>query len=313
VVGFLKFRGRRRDRVILASGPVLGAAVGSITNLITSAWNWWLFVALVLAISLAAAGAAVTAGPQTDGTLASERRRGPAERISTLPARAGIFVGRDRELDRFLERLKPGPERGGRSTIFIITDGPGSGKTALAIQAAHQLSNRYPDGQLFLAFRSYSGEASSLNARDALVDLLAAISPGTPLGALDTDQLSARWRSETNGRRILLVLDDVESLGQIAPLLPNSSDCAVIITSRLMIPGVDADAHIELGGLAADEVALMIREITLRASQVVEETLIWSLAQVYTLPLSVRHVADQLVAGSVTGVPRSLDVLDHDS
>jgi hypothetical protein len=252
-VSFIKLHGRRRDVVILASGPVLGAAVGAITNLITSAWHWWLFVALILAISLAAAGAAVTASPRTDGPLALERRHSPAEPISTLPARAAIFVGRDRELD----------------------------------------------ARLYLGFRSHSGEASSLNAYDALADVLAAISPGTSLGTLDTDQLTARWRSETSGRRMLLLLDDVANLAQAAPLLPNSSDCAVIITSRLMIPGLDADVHIELGGLAADDAAMMIREITLRASQVVEETLIRSLAQVYTLPLSVRHVADQLVTGSV--------------
>jgi hypothetical protein len=165
----------RRDRIILASGPVLGAAVGAITNLITSAWNWWLFVALVLAISLAAAGAAVTASPRTGGPPALERRRSPAEPVSTLPARARIFVGRDRELDRFSEWLKPGPEHAGRPTIFLITDGPGSGKTALATQAAHQLSHQYPDVRLYLAFRSYSGEASSLNAHDALVDVLAAV------------------------------------------------------------------------------------------------------------------------------------------
>ena len=298
-MSLIKLHGRRRDGIILASGPVLGAAVGAITNLITSAWNWWLFVALVLAISLAAVGAAVTASPQTDGPLALEHRRSPAEPISTLPARAGIFVGRVRELDRFSARLKPGPERAGRPTIFLITDGPGSGKTALATQAAHQLSHQYPDARLYLAFRSYSGEASSLNAHDALIDVLAAISPGTLLGALDTGQLTARWRSETSGRRMLLVLDDVENLAQVAPLLPNSSDCAVIVTSRLMIPGLDADVHIELGELAADDAAMMIREITLRASQAVEDTLIRSLAQVYTLPLSVRHVADQLVAGSV--------------
>jgi tetratricopeptide (TPR) repeat protein len=298
-VDLIRLYERRQDRIILASGPVLGAAVGAITNVITSGWNWWLFVALVLAISLAAAGAAVSTSPRADDPPPSEHRRSPTESISTLPVRAGIFVGRDRELSRFSEQLILASERTGRPIVFLITDGPGSGKTALATQAAHQLSPRYPDARLYLGFRSYSGEASSLSARDALVDALAAISPGTPLGALDTDQLTARWRSETSGRRMLLVLDDVASLAQAAPMLPNSSDCVVIVTSRLMIPGLDADVHIELGGLAADDAARMIRQITQRASQVVDDTLIKSLAQVYTMPLSVRHVADQLVTGSV--------------
>ncbi|NEA37661.1 hypothetical protein G3I17_39440, partial [Streptomyces sp. SID13031] len=44
--------GRRREMAVLASGPVLGAPVGVVTNIITSTWNWWLFSSLLVLITL---------------------------------------------------------------------------------------------------------------------------------------------------------------------------------------------------------------------------------------------------------------------
>jgi hypothetical protein len=49
----------RHRRVVLAAGPVVGAAVGVITNIVTSQWNWWLFLGLLTAVSIAAGLAAV--------------------------------------------------------------------------------------------------------------------------------------------------------------------------------------------------------------------------------------------------------------
>jgi tetratricopeptide (TPR) repeat protein len=301
-------RERRRDKVILSLGPILGAAVGAITNLITSAWSWWLFLALILLVSLAAAATVAASAPRRN-SLGVSGKVSPARQISTLPARTAVFVNRSRELGRFAT-FESSAATAGRPVVYMITGRPGSGKTALATQAAHRLAEHYPDAQLFFGFHSHSGTASRLGAHDVLIDALAVLSPEPVHRSLNMHQLSALWRSDTNGRRMLLVFDDVADLAQAAPLLPNSSGCVVIITGRQMVPGIDPDVHIDLGDLSNADAMAMIREITLRSSQVVDDAVIDSLARVYTLPLSVRHVADRLVSGSIDRI-RGL-MTDHE-
>ena len=146
-------RRRHWGHVILALGPVLGAAVGAVTNIITSSWNWWLFLALIALISLTAAIAVVTSSHHQDnpGKTSDRKNNRP---ICTLPPGSAVFVGRQLELQRLSERIDP-PQS--RPIIHMIVGSPGSGKTELAVQAAHRMANRYPDAQLFLGFRSSSG------------------------------------------------------------------------------------------------------------------------------------------------------------
>jgi tetratricopeptide (TPR) repeat protein len=302
---------RRRDIIILSSGPILGAAVGAVTNLITSAWSWWLFLGLVLLVTLAAAATVVTSAPRRSSPANSGNLSSLARRVSTLPARTAVFVDRGRELDRFSGQIKQSTGSVGRPVIYMITGRPGSGKTALATQAAHRIADHYPDAQLFFSFHSHSGEASRLDAHDILINALTVLAPDSLHRVLGMDQLSARWRSDTSGKRMLVVLDDVADLTQATPLLPNSSGCVVIVTGREMIPGIDPDVHIDLGGLSADDAMKMIKEITLRASQVVDDAVLRSLARVYTLPLSIRHVADRLVSGPADRI--RVPVSDHEA
>jgi tetratricopeptide (TPR) repeat protein len=160
---------------------------------------------------------------------------------------------------------------------------------------------------LFFSFRSHSGAASRLDASDVLIDALAAISPGPAHGNLGADQLSVHWRTDTSGRRILVVLDDIVDAAQVSSLMPNSHDCTVIITSRQIVPGIDPDVHVELGGLSTEEAQAMITGITRRVSLLVDDSVIRSLARVYRLPLSLRHIADQLVSGPESGMNIPVD------
>jgi tetratricopeptide (TPR) repeat protein len=283
-------RHRRRECLILASGPVLGTGAGAITNLITSNWNWWLFGSLVVLVSMAAAGA--TRLPLGDGGDAEPTPDVP-EPICTLPAASSVFSGRSEQL-----RLLAAPigTSGNRAVICLITGNPGSGKTELAVQAAHQLTAAYPDGQLFLDFRSHAGEAARLDIQDILVNALLAVGPVTEQNTLDVDRLASSWRAATRGKRLLLVLDDFVEASDLLRLLPASARCLVIATSRQFVTGVDPDLHLRIGGLTASEAEQMITEIIRRASRPVDGETIRSLASIYRLPLTVRHAADQLVS-----------------
>ncbi|MDG5801265.1 tetratricopeptide repeat protein [Streptomyces ossamyceticus] len=294
---------RRRDIAILASGPVLGAGVGAVTNVITSDWNWWLFVALVVLVSFCAAGATYMPGQRDEPIPAVA----PTSAVSTLPPASPVFAGRRRELERIVSH--PG-HQDHRAVLFLITGEPGVGKTELAVQAAHRLAGHFPDAQLFLAYRSHRGESGRLDVRDVLLDALGTFAPGTSQIALDTDRLASSWRAATTGRRILMVLDDVVTNEQVMRLLPNSRHCLVISTSRRLLAGIDPDLHLSPGELTREEAEHMIREIVRRASHELGDATIRELAAIYRLPLTVRHAVDQLVSG--TG-PEAIRMSDHGS
>ncbi|NEA54594.1 ATP-binding protein [Streptomyces sp. SID13666] len=285
--------GRRREMAVLASGPVLGAAVGVVTNIITSTWNWWLFSSLLVLITLAAVGAALV--PGSDRTPVSTDDDPPPHRVrvNTLPPEAAVFSGRQEELRRLVEST---PElSASRPFVCSITGPSGSGKTALAVQAAHRLVARYPDGQLFLRYRRHSEPAGRLSAQDVLASALTTIGAPAPQTRFGVDDMSGQWRSAVGNGRFLIVLDDITRAEQVRPILPNSRHAMVIVTSRRVVAGIDPDLHLEVGGLTRDEACSVITAVLTRASHDIDTSVISALAEIYRLPLTVRHVADRLI------------------
>lgn len=285
--------GRRREAVVLASGPVLGAAVGAVTNIITATWSWWLFSSLLVLITLAAAGAALASGPERTGIPPGDDPP-PRPRVNTLPPAAAVFFGREDELRR-LAQAEP-PAAASRPFVCAITGRSGAGKTELAVQAAHRLAARYPDAQLFLTYRSHAGPAGRLGAQDVLAQALTAVGASAASARVEVDALSSQWRSTVDDGRFLLVLDDVTHADQVRPLLPNSRRAMVIVTSRRVVAGVDADLHIDVGGISGDEAYAVITAILARASCPVDGPAVRTMAELYRLPLTVRHVADRLIS-----------------
>jgi len=289
---------RRWDGAIIALGPVLGAAIGALTNVITSSWNWWLFLTLLVLISLTSVAAVLTSSRHRRGHKEITSRASNGS-ISTLPPRSAIFVGRKTALQALSKRINQ-PQ--GRPVVHMITGSPGSGKTELALQAGYRLQGRYPDGQLFIGLRSHSGRGGRLDVQDSLINAISAFSPDSAHNKLDVDQLSARWRSDTSGKRVLIVLDDASEASQVWPLMPNSSQSLVIITTRKLISGIDPDSLIELETLSIDEARQMITEIAQRASQAPDPSVMLLVAQAREMPLTLRHIADQLVANFEGGL-----------
>ena len=91
----------------------------------------------------------------------------PAQVPRQLPAPPQLFTGRTIELAE-LDKIHDA------STVVITAiDGmAGVGKTALAVQAAHQMVERYPDGQLFIDLHGYTEGVAPVEPGAALDWLL---------------------------------------------------------------------------------------------------------------------------------------------
>jgi DNA-binding SARP family transcriptional activator/tetratricopeptide (TPR) repeat protein len=182
---------------------------------------------------LIAATAAETAADVN--ALTGPRRPLPAQ----LPHPIPDFTGRQAELDRLDDLL--GRDGGGAGTSVVITTIAGTagvGKTALAIHWAHRISERFPDGQLYVNLRGFDPTASAMKPGEAIRGFLDAFGVIPQQLPTSLEAQAALYRSLLAGRRVLVVLDNAADEDQVRPLLPGSPGCLVIVTSRNEMSGL---------------------------------------------------------------------------
>jgi tetratricopeptide (TPR) repeat protein len=158
-----------------------------------------------------------------------------------LPAGTGLFTGRASELKALLalaERARIGGEPG--TVVISAIDGMGGvGKTALAVHAAHRLSEHFPDGQLFLDLNGYAADVPPREPADALAALLSGLGVSAQAIPADTDARAALYRERLSGTRTLILLDNAANEAQVQPLLPAAETCLVLVTSRRRLKSLD--------------------------------------------------------------------------
>ncbi|MEU6861201.1 BTAD domain-containing putative transcriptional regulator [Glycomyces sp. NPDC046736] len=181
-----------------------------------------------------------------------------------LPADVAGFTGRVSEL-RELEAARLGDEAEGipPSPIVVISGMAGVGKTASAIHWGREIAADYPGGQLFLDLRGYSG-TPTLRPIEALAAMLRSLGLADDQVPADTDQAAARLRTETAGRRMLVLLDNARSAEQVAPLLPGGPGSLVIVTSRNRLGDLLArhgGVHLALAPLATEEAISLLKSL----------------------------------------------------
>lgn len=168
--------------------------------------------------------------------LRQELSRDRALRPAQLPPGLASFAGRERVLAR-LDSVVDDPRP---AMILAITGTAGVGKTALAVHWAHRVSARFPDGQLHVDLRGFHPTAAAMSPGEALRGFLGALGVApTQIPAAPAEQASL-YRSRLAGRRVLVVLDNARSADQVRPLLPGSSGCLALVTSRDQLTGLVA-------------------------------------------------------------------------
>ncbi|GAA4447079.1 hypothetical protein GCM10023148_53480 [Actinokineospora soli] len=120
----------------------------------------------------------------------------------------------------------------GEQRAVWVTGPPGVGKTGLAVEAAHRMRDRFPDGQLLVRLNGYAPNAPATTVSDALTQLLRELGvPPEQIPATDAHK-AALYQAELYGTKRLVVLDNAASPEQVRLLLPVASGCFAIVTSR---------------------------------------------------------------------------------
>ncbi|MFI0480106.1 tetratricopeptide repeat protein [Actinomadura sp. 9N215] len=151
--------------------------------------------------------------------------------------------------------------------LVNVLNGPGCGKTSLALRVARDVAPGYPGGQLFLEL-SQTG-LPELDVSEALFRLLLQL--GLPENRIP-ESLPGRievFHAELR-KPTLLLLDSVTSVSQVMELLPNRPDCGVIMTSRRSFSELEGIREMDLGSMPDDEAHALL-ETRIGADRVAAE------------------------------------------
>ncbi|MBJ7906239.1 winged helix-turn-helix domain-containing protein [Streptomyces sp. DSM 110735] len=212
----------------------------------------------------------------------------PAE---LLPRAPRGFQGRTEELAA-LSRAAAG-----EAPVCLITGPAGVGKTALALQWAHHKASVFPDGRLYADLRGFS-ETGEPELTDVLREFLPALGVPPRRVPESASAAAALFRTLTERRRLLVVLDNARDSATVRALLPGGPDCVTLVTSRHRLEGLiasDAARPVPLDVLEPQDGMALLAGVLGEERVLAEPVAAQRLAELCGgLPLALRVVAARL-------------------
>ncbi|SES21607.1 helix-turn-helix domain-containing protein [Lentzea albida] len=210
--------------------------------------------------------------------LARTGRVAPSSPVWSLPLYVADLVGREAELEAIAK--KP-------NGLVVVHGAAGTGKTSLAVRAAHLLEDRFPDGQLFIDL-----EGSAQPLQRLLKDL------GVPAEHVpeDANGQMRLYRSLLAGKRLLLVLDGARTEQEIRTLRADPG-CLTIVTSQRRLAGLEGATWLRLGGLTEPcAVELLASIVGTHRVEADPETALRLVRLCGTSPLALRIAGNRLAS-----------------
>ncbi|WP_370350376.1 BTAD domain-containing putative transcriptional regulator [Catenulispora sp. EB89] len=211
-----------------------------------------------------------------------------------LPARIPYFTGHCELLKTLCSRLveNRGSDAG---LVTVLTGRGGAGKSAVANEAANEVAAAFPDGQLYA--RMAAGGDRIENVSNVLKQFLSAL--GFPLAQIpaEMEDRAAVYRSAIAGRRMLTVVDDVADEALLRPLVPGTSSCRLLVTTRARTAPLLGSAVFELDVFSPEEGVELLAAMIGRERIEAEGRAAAELVRLCGgLPLAVCSAASRLVA-----------------
>ncbi|PRW61938.1 tetratricopeptide repeat protein [Actinopolyspora mortivallis] len=165
--------------------------------------------------------------------LLPRRTSWPAPPPRQLPPDPDPFVGRDAEL----ATLDEWRDTASGPLLAVISGPDGIGKTALALRWSHRRRTHFPDGRLFV-----EGHGPCPDTPRPAAELLGSLlcSLGVPPDGIppEVGERLRRYHCLTEGRSLVVLVDNAASSAQVRPLLPRSSGSALVVTSTERLSGL---------------------------------------------------------------------------
>jgi len=180
--------------------------------------------------------------------------------------------------------------------VTAIGGTAGVGKTTLAVHAAYQLLDEFPDGHLYADLRGYTAGQDPAEPGEVLQVFLRRLGVSAEDVPAELEERSGLLRQVLADRRVLMILDNARTEAQVRPLLPGAGESLALVTSRSVLPGLEVNERISLDTLAPDEAAAMLAQVIGQARTAAEQRAVAEVARLCgRLPLALR-IAGQLLA-----------------
>ncbi|WP_055585610.1 ATP-binding protein [Streptacidiphilus griseoplanus] len=244
---------------------------------------------------------------EREALLASARagrptRAAPGAGTAVPPRSVGDFTGRGLELARLREAAER-TSTDARASVVVVSGPPGCGKTTLALKAAADLTEEFPDGCFVVDLHGVDGP---VDPAEALLKLLNALGVSDrQLAQEDPRGHAGLLRALLGERRCLVVLDNARDEGQVRALLPAGGRSMVLITSRRPLAGLENVDRLMLSQMAQSEAVELLRRILGEERADTEAEAVARVAELCgCLPLALRVAANWLTVRSGWSVDR---------
>ncbi|WP_370949344.1 helix-turn-helix domain-containing protein [Amycolatopsis sp. cg5] len=229
--------------------------------------------------------------------------------LGVLPPDLDDLTGREKdfkELGALVGELADGRRRAGR--VAIVSGSAGTGKTSLAVRAAHEYAERFTDGRLFLKLRGMSAEPN--DPADVLHLALRSLGVDAVRIPAEPEHRIGLCRALLKDRAMLIVLDDAADEAQVRPLLVGGPHCLTLITSRQLLVGLEGASRINLGALDSADAVALLSAIIGKARVSREHAAAIELAELCgRLPLALRIAGNRLASRPAWPLSRLVDQL----